>query len=65
MVTIIFVLYSSGLYKCTAASLVIDKMKKLVILMKMIKLVIRSLWSVSGSLGNRVRLRLLRNFGQP
>ena len=42
-------------YKCTDASLVIDKMKKLVKLMnqvKMIKLVIMSLRSVSGSLGN-------------
>ena len=42
-------------YRCTDASLVIDKMKKLVKLMnqvKMIKLVIMSLRSVSGSLGN-------------
>ena len=49
------VLYSYGLYKCTAASLGIDKMKKLVKMMKqmkMIKLVIMSLRIVSGSLGN-------------
>ena len=49
------VLYSNGQYKCTAASLGIDKMKKLVKMMKqvkMIKLVEMSLRSVSGSLGN-------------
>ena len=47
------VLYSYGQYKCTAASLGIDKMKKLVKMMNqmtMIKLV--SLRSMSGSLGN-------------
>ena len=49
------VLYSYGQYKCTAASLGIDKIKKLVKMMKqvkMIKLVVMSLRSVSGSLGN-------------
>ena len=42
-------------YKCTDASLVTDKMKKLVKRMnqvKMMKLVILSFRSVSGSLGN-------------
>ena len=49
------VLYSYGQYECTAASLGIDKMKKLVKMMKqekMIKLVIMRLRSVSGSREN-------------
>ena len=49
------VLYSYGQYKCTAASLGIDKMKKLAKMMKqvkMTKLMVMSLMSVSGSQGN-------------
>ena len=49
------VVYSYGQYKCTAASLGIDKIKKLVKMMeqvKMIKFLVMSLRSVPGSLRN-------------
>ena len=49
------VLYSYGLYKCTATSLGINEMKKLANMIKqvkMIKLLIMRLRSVSGSLEN-------------
>ena len=48
-------MYSNGQFKCTAASLMIDQIKKLAKMMKQVKiinLVIMRLRSVSGSLEN-------------
>jgi hypothetical protein len=61
------VLNNYGQYKCTAASLWIDKMKKLVKMMKevtMIMLMIMRMGSLSGPLENlSLRLSLSREHG--